>query len=191
MDGEKWANALRALQGLLGPGGVDETEPTTQRYARSTSRASTTPRAVVFPANAEQVKGVVEIARAHDQALHPISRGRNWGYGDAAPPGDGQIIVDLGRMDRILEVNEQLAYAIIEPGVTQGQLFDHLRTKYIKLWMDCTGAGREASIIGNALERGFGHTPYSDHFAQLRALEIVLGSERVVKTRMGRLPGSR
>ena len=49
-------------------------------------------------------------------------------------------------------------------------------------WMDATGAGPDCSIIGNTLERGFGHTPYGDHFAHVCALEVVLADGSVLST---------
>ncbi|HJP34531.1 MAG TPA: FAD-binding protein, partial [Gammaproteobacteria bacterium] len=48
--------------------------------------------------------------------LYPISRGKNWGYGDACPTTDGAAIVDLSRMNQIVEVNTDLAYCVVEPG---------------------------------------------------------------------------
>jgi 4-cresol dehydrogenase (hydroxylating) len=67
-------------------------------------------------------------------------------------------------MNRIIEVDDELAYAVIEPGVTQGQLAAHLAQRDVRLWVDCTGAGPDTSIVGNVLERGFGHSPYGNRF---------------------------
>jgi 4-cresol dehydrogenase (hydroxylating) len=53
------------------------------------------------------------------------------------------------------------------------------------LWMDCTGAGPEASLVGNTLERGFGHTRYGDHVQTTCGMEIVLADGRVVNTGFG------
>jgi 4-cresol dehydrogenase (hydroxylating) len=85
-------------------------------------------------------------------------------------------------MNRILEVNEELAYAVIEPGVTQRQLNDHLKQNGIKLWADCTDSTPEGSLLGNALERGVGYTNYGDHFGHLCGLEVVLPSGELVQT---------
>ena len=74
-------------------------------------------------------------------------------------------------MNRIHEVNVELAYAVVEPGVSQGQLYEYLEEHETGLCLDCTGAGRGASLVGNALDRGFGHTRYGDHFATACGLE--------------------
>jgi 4-cresol dehydrogenase (hydroxylating) len=94
-------------------------------------------------------------------------------------------------MNRILEVDETLAYAVIEPGVTQIQLYNYLKKNKSPLWLDCTGSGPEASIIGNTLERGFGHTPYGDHFLNSCGMEVVLGDGRVLRTGYGHYQNSK
>ena len=156
-------------------------------YARTTLPRGTTPAAVVLPESASQVQQIVRIANQYHIPLYPISRGKNWGYGDACAPTDGQVIVDLGRMNRICEVNTDLAYAVIEPGVTQGQMYQYLTERQIPLILDVTGAGPDASIMGNTLARGFGHTPYGNHFTHIAGMEVVLRDGRIVNTGYGAL----
>ena len=161
------------------------------RYARSTISRPVRALAVLRPGDREQVIAAVKTAARHRLPLHPISRGKNWGYGDACPVTEDNVILDLGRMDRILEVDADLAYAVIEPGVTQGQLSDYLLEKKIPLWPDCTGAGPDTSIVGNVLERGFGHTPYGDRARHTAGLEVVLADGRLLKTGFGSFQASR
>ena len=118
--------------------------------------------AVLRPASREQVQECVRIANRHRVPIHPVSSGKNWGYGSRVPTSAG-ISLDLGRLNRILDFDEDLAYVTIEPGVTQGQLYEFLQQRKSRLWMDATGASPECSIIGNTMERGFGHTPMGDH----------------------------
>jgi 4-cresol dehydrogenase (hydroxylating) len=77
---------------------------------------------------------------------------------------------------------------VIEPGVSQGQLYDYLQEHDTGLWMDCTGAGLDASLVGNTLDRGFGHTRYGDHFLTACGMEIVLADGRVLHTGFGHYP---
>lgn len=170
---------------LLGKSRVSAEDHTRDQYARSTQQFSTRPAAVLYPENAEEVREIVRIASTHGVPLYPISRGNNWGYGDACAATDNQVIVDLRRMNRIIEVNADLAYAVIEPGVTQQQMADYLAEHDIPLWLDATGAGPDASIVGNTLERGFGHSPAGDHFHNSAGYEIVLADARVLKTGFG------
>ena len=140
------------------------------------------PEAVAQPTTLEEVQQAVRGAALHRRPLYPISRGCNWGYGEKAPLVPGATVLDLSKMNRILEVNDELAYAVLEPGVSQGELAKHLAAHHPSLWMDATGAGAEASVVGNVLERGFGHTPYGDRFRNVSGLEVVLASGEVVRT---------
>ncbi len=177
--------AIDQWTGLLGSDHVRSERETLDRYSRTSLPTSTRPAAVIWPTTTEQVSHIVKIAASHRVPIYPISRGKNWGYGASCAVTDGQVIVDLGRMNRIIEVNATLAYAAIEPGVTQGQMYEHLRGNQIPLWLDVTGAGPDASIVGNTLERGFGHTPYGDHYAHSCGMEVVLGDGTIINTGFG------
>ena len=136
------------------------------------------------------VQECLRIANQYATPVYPISSGRNWGYGSRMPASDGCVLLDLGRMNRIVDFNERLAYVTVEPGVTQAQLYALLEERGSKLWMDATGASPHCSFIGNAVERGFGHTPYGDHFAHVCGLEVVLPTGEVVETGFARFPSA-
>jgi 4-cresol dehydrogenase (hydroxylating) flavoprotein subunit len=157
-----------------------------------TATFATTARipAIVRPANREEVQHCVRIANRRHVSLYPISTGLNWGYGSRVPTSDGCVLLDLGRMNCIVDFDEDLGYVTVEPGVTQGQLFEFLRQRKSKLWMDCTGGSPNCSLIGNTVERGFGHTPYSDHFAHSCGLEVVLPDGQTIETGFGRYTGA-
>ena len=183
--------AAREWTKALGEDAVRTDAATLGRYARTTGVQPVPPLAVLYPRTVEQVQQIVCTAQSLQIPLYPISKGRNWGYGDAAPAADGQVIVDLGRMNRIVEVNTQLGYAVIEPGVTQGQLQQYLAEHKTGLWADATGAGLDASLVGNTLDRGFGHTRYGDHFLTCCGMEVVLGDGRVLRTGFGHYPNAK
>lgn len=74
----------------------------------------------------------------------------------------GSIAIDLGKnLNKIIEVNVEGAYALVEPGVTYFDLHEYLVQNNLRdqLWLDVPDLGG-ASIIGNAVERGVGYTPY-------------------------------
>ncbi len=179
------ASALQAWRLLLGPARVLSTPQELAPYAASTSANPVMPQAVLCPLSHGEVVALVRSAGEFDIPLYPLSTGRNWGYGDACPSGDGQVIVDLGGMRRILSVDADLAYAVIEPGVTQAQLAGHLAGQRLPLWMDCTGAGPDTSLVGNILERGFGHTPYGNRMLHMAGMRIVLANGDTLETGFG------
>ena len=160
------------------------------RYINTTLPRHTTPALVVRPADVDQVRRICELASQLGLKTHAISCGKNWGYGDACAPEDGRLIVDLGLMNRIIEVNEQLAYVVIEPGVTQKQLTDELDRLGSRLMADVTGAGPDASIVGNVLQRGFGHTPYGDRSVSTCNFEVVLPDGQLHRTGFGDIDAS-
>jgi 4-cresol dehydrogenase (hydroxylating) len=177
-------DALQAWRALLGETRVLNDPATLHAYAASTSSCSTQPLAVIRPRNTDEVQRAVRIAAEHGVPLYPVSTGRNWGYGDACAPTNGQVIVDLGGMNRIREADGELAYAVIEPGVTQQQLSDFLRDQQLPLWMDSTGAGPDTSYDGNILERGFGHSPYGNRLQHVAGMEVVLASGELLRHRL-------
>src|SRR4029079_9062270 len=142
--------------------------------------------AVIRPESREQVQQCLRVATQYGIKVYPVSTGKNWGYGSSVPVVDGCVIMDLRRMRRIVDFSETLGYVTVEPGVTQKQLFDFLRDRRSNLWMDATGSSPQCSLIGNTLERGFGHTPYGDHVAHVCAMEVVLPSGEKIETGFGR-----
>jgi len=183
--------ALEAMARVVGHANLHDDAATLGRYAASTAARGTRPLAVVRPGSTREVAQVTAIAAGHRIAMYPISTGKNWGYGDACAVGAGQVLLDLSRMNRIVQVDPELAYAVIEPGVTQQQLSDFLRDMRTGLWCDCTGAGPDTSLMGNILERGFGHSPYGNRFQHVAGMQVVLASGEVLDTGFGHYPNAR
>jgi 4-cresol dehydrogenase (hydroxylating) len=82
--------------------------------------------------------------------------GKNNAYGGGAPRLRGSVVVSLRRMNRILEVNEELAYAVVEPGVSFFDLCAELRRRGGALWasipsatgLRCTAETRSSRSTG-------------------------------------------
>jgi 4-cresol dehydrogenase (hydroxylating) flavoprotein subunit len=145
--------------------------------------------AAVAPATSEQVQDIVKVADELRIPLWTVSRGKNFAYGGAAPVLSGSVVLDLSRMNRILEVNEKFGYALVEPGVSYFDLYQHIQERGLKLWLDVPDPGW-GSIVGNALDHGVGYTPYGDHFGMQCGMEVVLANGEVVRTGMGAVPGN-
>lgn len=151
-----------------------------EKYENNAGNFDRNIKAVVYPINKEEVDKLVNWANAQKVALYPISTGKNWGMGSKVPVTSDCIVVNLSRMNKIVEVNKTHDYAVIEPGVTQKQLYNYLQENNLPYIFNVTGSSPETSIIGNSLERGVGY--FSSRVENLRALEVVMGNGDTLKT---------
>lgn len=142
------------------------------------------PGAVLMPGSVEEVQAVLRIANEHGTPIWTSSQGRNKGYGGGAPRVSGTFVMSLRRMNRVIEVDEDSCWALVEPGVRFFDLYDHLRSIGSKLWMSVPDLGG-GSVIGNALDHGVGYTPIGDHFGNHCGMEVVLANGDVLRTGMG------
>lgn len=166
--------ALKAWRAALGEDAVVAKQEAQARHGANTMGLLREIPAAVAPKTAAEVAQVVRIAARFRVPLYPVSTGRNWGYGSANPVRDGGVVVDLSKMDRIVALDEELGLVTVQPGVTQGMLAEYLDARGLDFMVPVTGAGPRASLLGNAMERGYGITPHADHFAAVTALEAVL-----------------
>lgn len=149
------------------------------------------PSAVVLPKSVEEIQGILKLANEQRIPIWTLSQGQNRGYGMACAAKPGTVILDLKRMNKILEVNVDLAYALVEPGVTFGQLYAYLRDNDVPLWMDVPSATPHASYLGNITERGAGYTPLGEKFLFSCGMEVVLANGQILRTGTGVLPNSK
>ncbi len=140
------------------------------------------------PASAEEVQAVVKLANQHRIPLWPISRGKNFGYGGAAPRLKGSVVLDLSRMKRI-EFDAENGTVLVEPGVGFYDLYDYIQSRKLPYWMSVPG-NSWGSVCGNALDRGVGYTTYGDHASRICGLEVVLPDGEILRTGMGAMAGS-
>jgi FAD/FMN-containing dehydrogenase len=111
------------LAGIVGQANATDDEVTLGRYARDRSFAAPmAPACVVKAASAEQVQRIVRLANETKTTLVPVSSTGPHHKGDTVPSVPGSVIVDLSGMKRIVSVNRQQRVAIVEPGVTYGEL---------------------------------------------------------------------
>jgi len=144
--------------------------------------------AAVAPLTAEQVRDVVKAANVHKVPLWPISRGKNFGYGGAAPRLKGSVVLDLSRMKKI-EFDVENGTALVEPGVGFYDLYDYIQARKLPYWMSTPG-NSWGSVMGNALDRGVGYTTYGDHTSKICGMEVVLPTGELIRTGMGAMKGS-
>lgn len=148
------------------------------------------PAAALLPTSVEEVQAIVRVANEHRIPLWTSSTGRNNGYGGAAPRVAGSVVLNLRRMNRVLEVNEESAYALVEPGVRFFDLYEAIQQSGAKLWMSVPDLSW-GSVVGNTCDHGVGYTPYGDHVAHQCGMEVVLPDGSLLRTGMGAMEGSK
>jgi (+)-pinoresinol hydroxylase len=192
-----FAAALAAFSQAIGPEWVFTSDEDVDLYRDAYSPLAGQPderlaSAAVAPSTTEQVQAIVRIANQYRIPLYAISTGKNLGYGGSAPAYTGSVVVDLKRMNRILEVDEANASVLVEPGVSYFDLYNHLRSIGSKLWIDCPDPGW-GSVVGNAIDRGGGYTManYRNHFDSHCGMEVVLPDGELLRTGMGAIPGAK
>ena len=178
----RFAAFLNELKKTLGDSSVIDSIKQVAAKTKETGHITHQPRGLVYPSSTQEVQQVVRLANKHQCKIFACSRGQNWGYGGNNFLDEDTVVVVLERMNRILEVNEKLAYAVIEPGVTYEQFHRYLKERGYPLWIDCIDGTPLGSVIGNALDRGVGATPYGDHFGNLCGMEVVLPNGEIIHT---------
>jgi len=193
MNPAAYTRALNAFAGVVGKPWLFNTDEDRETYLDIYAPGDEerhAPSAAVAPATTEEIQALLRIANEFKLPLWPISRGKNMGYGGAAPVMAGAVVLDLSRMTRILDVDPKLGYCELEPGVGFFQLHEYLTANKIPLWLSIPG-NAWGSVIGNALERGFAASPYGEHSSNLCGLEVVLPTGDLVRTGMGAMKGAK
>ncbi len=182
-------SAIAEWVAILGESGVLAASAAAD-FAASTIGTKRSIPAVLRPANQQQVAEVLQVAQKWQIAVYPVSTGNNWGYGSANPVENDCVILDLGRLDRITDFDPEMGVVTVEPGVTQGALREFLDQHDGDYLVPVTGAGPTCSILGNALERGYGITPVTDHFAAVTKIEAILPDGTLYRTPLSELGGA-
>ncbi|MGB3794855.1 MAG: FAD-binding oxidoreductase [Alteraurantiacibacter sp.] len=184
-------DALRAaLEQALGASKVFF-EPLDQRSYQdkfAVDDAAHHPAGAVSPETVEEIQAVVRIANEYRLPIFPIARGKNLGYGGTAPVLTGSVVLDLSRMKKI-EFDEEQGTVLLEPGVGFYDLYDYIQRNNLPYWLSTPG-NSWGSVMGNALDRGVGYTPYGQHTENICGMEVVLANGEVVRTGMGAFEGA-
>lgn len=192
LSASQFRRALAAFEKIVGSEWVLATEEDQHTYLDGFSlldRDKLMPAGGVSPASVEELRGILAVANEHKIPFWPVSTGKNLAYGGSNPRMRGTMVLDLIRMNRVLEVNEELGYCVVEPGVSYYDMEKHLDSIGSNLWMSLPAPGW-GSLMGNALERGVGYTPYGEHADNICGMEIMLPNGEIIRTGMGAMSGN-
>ncbi len=139
------------------------------------------PDVVVFPTSTEDVVQIVKVCNELDTPFLP--RGAGTSLAGGCLPVGGGVVIALTRMKRILHVNCRDRYAVVEPGVVNKWLSDHLKPHGYHFAPDPSSQGA-CTIGGNAATNSGGpHTlKYGVTVNHVLGLELVMPNGQVVHT---------
>ncbi len=166
------------LQGIVGNGYVLESSGAVEEYAGPAGFISRVrPTCVVRPGSGEEVQRIVKWANQTMTPLVPASSGPPHLRGNTIPRTGGSLIVDLSRMKRIIRVDPKNRVAIVEPGVTFGELQPELEKAGLSACMPLCPRGTK-SVAASMLEREPITMPvhHWDSVDPLLCAEIIFGT---------------
>jgi glycolate oxidase len=149
-------------------------------YARDMSIHEGIPDAVVFAQNHEQIVNILK--RANRERIPIVTRGSGTSVTGAVLAMQGGIILDLSRMNRILEINKKSNYVRVEPGVICAHLNTALAPTHF--FPPDPASATLASIGGMVSTNASGNRAlkYGTTREYIMALEVVLADGTVLRT---------
>jgi hypothetical protein len=145
------------------------------------------PNYVTFPKKCTEIQEIVEVANRSRVPLIPRSSRVSF-HGEGIPT-QGGIILDLKGMNQILEIDERNRKAMIEPGVTYGQLQSSLE-KYSLMALNPLLPHTGKSVLSSHLERDPMLIPKFEYGDPILAMEVVLPTGDILRTGSAAAPGS-
>ena len=173
---------LRNLEKIVGKDFVSNKPEDLYIYSQDPGASLSRPTDfVIMPKTVEELQKIVKLANAEKIPLVPMGGGLT--LSGLVIPVKGGIVVDMKRMNKIIEINEYSKYALIEAGVTTGQLLSYLKESYPNLQPPVPDAPPSATVAGNVLIHGSGYLSqkYGDHGAMINGLEVVLPNGDICK----------
>jgi glycolate oxidase len=175
------AQHIMELQAIVDEDGLITEESQLQTYeCDGLTNFRVLPGAVVLPRNAKQVQAIVTFCARHKIPF--VSRGAGTGLSGGALPAKGGIVIGLARMNRILETDFANQRVVVEPGVINSHVTQHVASHGYFYAPDpssqsvCTIGGNVAENSGGAHCLKYGFT-----VTHVLEVEVVLPSGELVQ----------
>ena len=174
---------LAKLQALVGAQNVvtDKEQLTIYSHDEVTDPAyHHLPEAVVFAENTQQVAAVVKLANEYKFPIVP--RGAGTGLACGAVPVYGGVVLSLEKMNKIIEINAEAMYAVVEPGVRTSDLQAAAAAKGV-FYAGDPCSGDSCFIGGNVATNAGGNraVKYGTTRHQVYTIEVVNPTGHIVQ----------
>lgn len=178
------SSLVESLRRIVGDVHVRDDLPTLTLYSQDIyTHAPHQAAVVVSPASTEELAAAVRAATRAGRAVIPRGAGMSYTSGYLADEA-GAVLLDMTRMNRILEINEDDRYVRVEAGCTWAALYEALRPRGLRtpFWGPLSGI---VSTVGGGLSQGnafFGAGAYGSTADSLLALRVVLADGAIIDT---------
>ncbi|WP_166881267.1 FAD-binding oxidoreductase [Massilia mucilaginosa] len=183
--------ALAAWEAVVGPLRVSVALDVIAAAGMATLHAPGRIDVTIAPGSVDELRACLAIATRYVVPVYPVSGGKNWGLGSKLPPRGRCVLVELWRLNEIIDFDEELAVITIQPGVTFRQISVFLAERKSTLFLPVIGGSPDASVIGNAVERGSGIGPSGERANAIGGLEILTPQGHILRTGFSRFPHAR
>jgi FAD/FMN-containing dehydrogenase len=182
----------KKLAQIVGAANVSQKPAILEAYSRDMSFVNMTrPVCVIKPKNADEIQKIVRLANKTLTPLVPVSSGPPHFRGDTVPGTGGAVIVDLTKMKKVIRVDRFHRVAMVEPGVTFGELITAVEKEGLRLNMPLLPR-KSKTVVGSMLEREPVVMPkyHWDISDPLACVEVVFGSGETFRTGQAAGPGT-
>ena len=174
---------LKKLAAIVGESYVSNAEEEKFFYSKDQGlQKPHNPDYIIMPVSTEEVQKIVLLA--NEEKIPIVPMGGGLALSGLTIPQKGGIVIDMKKMNRIIEVNETSRYAVVEGGAVHGVLKSYLEKNHPKLKHSLPDAPPGATIAGNIAIHGSGHMSQSEggfHSEMVTGMEVVLPTGKIIK----------
>ncbi len=174
---------IKELESIVGQENVSTEPAELICYSRDFSfidvREETLPDVVVWPTTTEQIARIVKLA--NERRIPVVPRGAGTGECGGAMPIKGGIVLDLFKMNKVLEINTKDMWVLVEPGIV-GDKLNAILAKHGFFLPPLPASSEMSTIGGNVATNAAGYrtVKYGSFRNWVMGLEVVLPNGKVI-----------
>jgi glycolate oxidase len=171
----------KALKDIVGEKNFTDSLIDRVAYSRDASEHKHRPDAAVWATTSDAISAILKLANR--EKFPVVARGAGTSLAGLTVPEHGGLVLDLGRMNKIIEINIEDRVAVVEPGVIYADLEQELVPHGFFFPPD-PASGRVCTIGGNVATNagGIKGAKYGTTKDYVLALEVVLPDGRIMRT---------
>ncbi len=175
------SDAKQRIKEIFGPENFTDSLIDLIAYSKDASKFKHRPDAAVWPTTKEQISAVLQLA--NQEKFPVVARGAGTSLAGLAVPQAGGLILDLGRMDKIIEINIEDRLAVVQPGVVYADL-DRALSQSGFFFPPDPASGAVSTLGGNVATNagGIKGAKYGTTRDYVLGLQVVLADGRILGT---------